>query len=208
MEDINMILSAYSDAASRPGGTRLEEWVRRYPQHERALVQFALFNFLFERGGAAAEVTPAQETRFLERAALIRQKMMQSATLARQSRMRSLIEAAKERGLSVPALAERLFLTPLEIVKLNQRLIRAATIPNALVQQLASLLERSREEIVDYLRLPPTVAAQANYRADRTPHVQEPQDFREALMDSPNLSEDHRAYWLAQAQEARDDREG
>ncbi len=201
-----MILSAYSDAAARPGGTRLEEWVRRYPQHERALVQFALCNFLFEQGGTAAEATPAQETLFLERAAMIRRKMMRSMTPPAPARLRSLVDAAKERGLSVPALAERLRLTPLEIVKLNQRLIRAATIPNALVRQLASLLERSREEVADYLSLPPTLSAQASYRADRTPRAQEPQDFRDALKDNPNLSEEQRAYWLAE--DTQNDREG
>jgi hypothetical protein len=232
MEDINMILAAYSDAASRPGGTRLEEWVRRYPQHERALVQYALYNFLFEQGGAAAEPTPAEETLFLERAAMIRKRMMQSRTQAASSWMGDLIEAAKKRGLTVPALAERLHLTPVEIVKLNQRLIRASTIPNALVQQLATLLGRSREEVASYLQLPPTLSANASYRSAETPRVQrqqdflealcsltleqriywqeqaeQTQDFRDALRDNPDLSDEQRDYWLERSEEPQDDRE-
>lgn len=204
MEDINTILAAYSDAASRPGGTRLEEWVRRYPQHERALVQYALYNFLFEQGGAATEPTPAEETLFLERAAMIRKRMMQSRTQAAPSWIGDLIGAAKKQGWTVPTLAEHLHLTPVEVMKLNQRLIRATTIPNALVQQLATLLGRSREEVASYLQLPPTLSANASYRSAEPPRVQRQQDFEEVLNRLPDAQRD---YWLAQVEKPQDHRE-
>jgi len=70
IEDLNTVLAAYSDARGRPGGARLDDWVRRYPQHARALAAFAADSAVFDPepragdddGGDAAVVRDRRAT--------------------------------------------------------------------------------------------------------------------------------------------------
>jgi len=203
-DDINLILAAYSDAAARPGGTRLEEWVRRYPQHERTLVQYAVYDLVFERGVPCGEETPAQEALFLARAKTIRERMMADPPKAP---LTGLLEAAKARGLSVAALARELQLGVPEVVKLDRRLLRAAALPKKLVERLAQALHLTFAEVAAYLRRPPTLSAQASYRADRAPRLAGQEVFADAIEASRNLTDEQKAYWRAELNDLLGDTE-
>jgi len=200
-DDIQNVLASYEDASARPGDTPLEEWVERYPEHTGELVRFATYNYVFEHGipYMVDRAEAGQESLFLSRAAAIRQRLMrQDGSLSTAcSPLTSLLVAAKERSLTTPGLAQRLQLSPLEVVKLNQRLFRAATLPKALVAQLAVLLDRSFQEVAAYLRQPAMLAAQASYRAEAAPRVGEQEDFRTAVASSRNLTDAQKAQWLA-----------
>jgi hypothetical protein len=118
------------------------------------------------------------------------------------------VEAAKQRGLTVPALAARLRLSPLEVMKLNQRLFRPDSIPGSLVRRLADAVGQTVESVAGYLQLPPTLSAQASYKAESTPRLAEQAGFAEAVESSRALPDHDRAYWLDQVKTGGTSMEG
>lgn len=210
-EDIDSILAAYADAARSAGGTRLEDWVRRYPQHARALVEFAVYDYVFERGRTFEETAVERESLFLSRAQAVRERLMAAngltATGAPASAIRSLLAAAKERGLSAAELAQRLQLGVSFIVKLERRLIRPESLPRKLVADLAQALDRAFADVAAYLQRPPTLSAQASYRASRAPRLAGQEEFEAALEASRDMTEEQKSYWRDTLAEKPDDTE-
>jgi transcriptional regulator with XRE-family HTH domain len=201
--ELDMILAAYDDAASRPEGTRLRDWVKRYPQHADELVRYAVHSCVFEHGASYFQEDPAQESLFMARANAVAERMRREQVPA----IPSLVAVAKERGLSVPDLARRLNVSPLEVTKLNQRLIRAATLPKKLVRDLAAALGRTFDEVAAYLRQRPTLAPGVSYKAGAAPRVGEAQDFADAVADSRGMTEAQKAAWRAEREDLLGDAE-
>lgn len=201
-DDINLILAAYSDAAESPGGTQVREWVHKYPQHARRLMSFAAYQHTIGCDDPRMEDDPAGEARFAARASLVRERMMaaQSVTVRTAARVPfiSLLEAAKALGLTAPTLARQLNVSPLEVIKLNQRMYQAATLPKKLVTELAAALTVSFTEMAAYLRQPATLSAQVSYKADAAPQVAAQESFATSVGASRNLSDAQKAIWLAE----------
>ena len=212
-DDIQTVLAAYDAAAARAEGTPLEDWVHRHPEHAGGLTQYAVYNYVFERGAAYVVDTTGEKSLFLARAASIRERMMREERLdhamagqpATRSELQaayagpltSLLHAARAKGLPVPVLAQSLEISPVEVVKLNQRLFRATTLPRALVARLANLLDRSVQEVAAYLRQPAMLAAEASYKAEAAPRLAAQEDFQAAIAASRNLTDAQKARWLA-----------
>lgn len=195
-------LAAYEDAANAataPGGVNLPAFVEAHPEYRAEIMEFASYQFVFERGAVynAEAAAPEFEANLLARARSVRERM-QGAAAQTAPAIASLVESAKQRGLALPALAQKLQLSALEVTKLNQRLIRPETIPAALVRRLAEALNQSVEAVAQYLRLPPTLSAQASYKSEAAPRVAEQIDFADALESSRALSPEDRAYWKEQ----------
>ena len=73
------------------------------------------------------------------------------------------------------------------LTKLNQRLIECSTIPIELVRELASTIGHTVEEVLEYLRCKPRLAAGLSFKADEAPELPEPQDFVEAVEKDRSL---------------------
>ncbi len=191
-DDLYVALAEYEDTSERPGGAELRNLVSRYPQHAHEIVEYALEDCLVREG---AECTPETEIEamLLARAAAVRNRL-------RAASIPGLLELAKQRGLSPAALSRSLGLGLALLTKLDRRLVRAASIPSALVERLAESLGRSREELAAYLRQPPRLSAQASYRAHAAPRVEGIEDFSDALESCPGITDDTRAYWRAEAE--------
>ncbi|MGN6683569.1 MAG: hypothetical protein ACTHKD_06110 [Devosia sp.] len=86
---------------------------------------------------------------------------------------------------------------PLSLLsKLEQRTIRAETIPLVLIQRLSSALGAQMAVLLGYLELDPTLAKSANYRSDETPHMTGKIDFATAVRNAP-MDEATRQKWLS-----------
>jgi hypothetical protein len=190
--DIYSALAAYEDAKAAYGSVDLPAFVEARPECRDEIIDYASYQFVFENGAVynAELLAPKAEERLLARAAAIRAKRERNAPA-----IASLVEAAKNRGLTVPALAQMLRLSPLEVSKLNQRLFRPDSVPASLVRRLAETLDQTFEAVSGYLRLPPTLSAQASYRAEAAPRVAEQSDFADAIDSSRPLAPEDRAYW-------------
>lgn len=193
-EDLNTVIAAYDDAEAA-GGARLSDWIGRYPQFEADLTRYAVYHYVVAHGQPVSDEAEAA-SRFQEVARGVREQRM-----APSRGFKSLIDAAKKQGLSAPQLAQVIGLTPLEIVKLNQRLFRAATIPKVLAARLAEAIGSTMEDVRAYLRQPPTLAQGAAYKSGEAPKVAAQVDFAASIAESRSLDPDSKLFW---AEAARD----
>lgn len=192
--DINTILAAFEEEFTA-GQVDLKEWVRRYPEHEREIVSYAVYSTILEMAPDTCDEDAESEARFMERARSVMARMRAEHSPSRQA-FGSLLEAAKTVGLTPATLCERLGLGKGLLAKLDRRHLRPSTIPAALVERLSEILQRTRDEVADYFRLPPTLAAQASYKSSEAPRVTEQEDFAEMVALASDLTPEQKAFWL------------
>jgi hypothetical protein len=193
-ETIDDVLEAYLTAAWEEGPQQLSEWIRRYPQYERELMEFAAARSLVHHLPPAPDADEEEDL-------LVARGMEVVHELLRRPRSRpvmvDLLAEAKARGLTTKGLAAALGLSVPLVAKLHRRLIRAATIPGKLIEDVARLLEQEASVVARYLGQSPTLAAGANYRAEQAPTLGEQQDFFEAVRTDPVIPETERERWLS-----------
>lgn len=123
--------------------------------------------------------------------------------------MASLLKLAAARGIRPGQLATELRLGIDVVMKLDGRMIRAETIPSALVERLTKQLQASAAQVIQALTgAPPTTVQggsrsylqpqRAFYSSARPPTSQRDEAFQTALERSPTTSADDRAYWRGQ----------
>jgi hypothetical protein len=109
-----------------------------------------------------------------------------------------LLKAAKEQGFSnSQQFAEATELSPVLVTMLDRGLISFHSIPTKILNRIASAINRTVEALSQYLQLGPRFAPGASYKAEDAPATEEPQDFFEAVIDDPTLSEERREQLLA-----------
>jgi transcriptional regulator with XRE-family HTH domain len=181
-------------ASPRP----LRDWLAAYPDFASDLVEWAAGAPLTDY----AETLPADpdgEARTLD-AALLRVAEMRAAYLAdTPAPLASLYEAAKANGLTPKTLAERLGVGLSTVGKLQQRLFRVASLPEALLRRLADALNVTTAQVLDYLRQPVTLAPRASYKADGVPQVAAQEEFAQAVRACRDMTDAQKAVWLALA---------
>jgi hypothetical protein len=109
----------------------------------------------------------------------------------------SILSEGKSSGLSNVQLARKAKLSIALITKLDLRLIRYKTIPGKVIENVASAIKRTVEEVARYLQGRPRFAPDAGYKADEAPQIPEQQDFFEAVRTDSSLNEDEREHLLS-----------
>jgi len=193
--DVYTVLAEYSRTDGDGGPARLKEWIHRYPEYEQALVEFALYDHVFENSASSGD-NPAEEARLKTRIRDMAKRMMQEQGVVP---IASLLDEAKQRGIAPAALARELDLGLPEIAKLDRRLFDAATLPKRLVSRLAAALDRTYESVAAYLCMPPTLSAQASYRSAVAPRIVAQEDFAVAIQASATISDEQKSRWQAEA---------
>ena len=206
---LDALLAEFTDAlAAAPARTAVvKEYARRYPAQEAEFLRAALQETLLgppptDAPALSPEAVPVMQAglRVLEsRRPYIAQAAAAFAPAPPAlAPLRGLRAEAQTRGLDAPALAACARIDVTLLAKLDQRLLRAASVPRALVDALADALHRPAADIVAFLRGPAQLALHAQYKARATPRVSAPQDFADALRAVPVLPPDDRAYWRNQ----------
>lgn len=190
------VLDAYVAESGTPSYETLAAWTRRYPRYERELADFTAAWSLMRWLPPSTTAAEADEAALVQRGmrtvrALLHERVDRQAAIA------SLLEAGKERGLATGALAERAGLSVPLVLKLDRRLIRAATIPARVIEGLAAALGRDAAGVAAYLQGAPRLAAGASYHAGATPALGGQEDFADAVRGDLTLSEEQRARLLA-----------
>lgn len=111
-----------------------------------------------------------------------------------------ILKASQELGFSDEQLVERTGLSHVLVTMFDLRQIKLVTTPRGIVERIAAAIQSSVEQVAEYLQGAPRFAADANYKADETaPELDEPQDFAEAVLDDPTLTEERQQELLALA---------
>ena len=171
--------------------TLLRRWAARFPQFEDDFVTVGFGRFALGLTltapladyDAGYEAEPAPVTR----PALI-----------------GLASEAQARGLSLADLARSLRMDRTLLVRLEQRVLDAWTLPSALIDRLAQALERTSDEISAYLGGGQRLASGTHYRSHTAPRMlaERPaasRSFADAVRGSQQMSDEDKAFWLAEA---------
>ena len=200
-ETREQVLDAYVQAVGKPDGRQLADWIRRYPEHEHALVEFTLAWTVMEHLPAHLSVGEIEEE------ALVQQGMEHVRTLlgragestvtgSPSSPLEGIIAEGKTKERSVDQIVEDSELSIPLIFKLDRRLIRYQTIPLEAIERVAGAVQRDVVSVARYLAGTPELRAATHYRADRKPRVQSQEDFFDAVRKDRDMADDVRARWL------------
>ena len=193
--DMDSLYIAWSEDRKSAAPKPLRDWTSANPGHADALTAWTADAPLLD----LADGQPANfagERRVVEIGLNVVAEM-RAQYFADAAPPASLIAAAKARGLTLAAFAQRLGVGLTVASKLNRRLIHGGTVPAAFIQQMADALDLTAAQIRAYLNLSPTLAQGAMYRADAAPQVSEQQDFAEAIAAAPDMDAAAKALWQA-----------
>lgn len=188
------LFATWCEARAQGTYKPLKVWLAEYPQFADDLMQWALDVPVMEY----AEKQPLS-TADQEQVAQIGSRFVAEMRARYETPVSSLLEVARQNGLNAASLAQRLGVGMPIIAKLQQRLIRFASIPDRLISEMADALKLNIHQVRAFLQQPPTLAAGAvyNYRADSAPQVSKQEDFEEAVRACPDMSETQKTTWLA-----------
>ncbi len=195
--DIDSVLLEYDTAADQPGGTKLADWIARYPEYQDDLIDYAYYNFVFQKGESYRR-TDAKAAGYLTLAGVVRERMMAEGLYAAgrsADPLKGILIAARAQSIEPPELARRIGIGLPVVIKLDRRLIRPSTIPVELVSRIAKELQAFVSDVSAYLRRPLTLSPQANYRASSAPQVSAAQDFLDALNACADVSAEQKEFW-------------
>ena len=191
-EDRDYLYAAWSDDRKTAHPHPLKDWISRHPEYRADLVQWAADDPVMER----AEMLPSDpegEARTLA----IGLQVVAEMRARYETALPGLLTTARKRGLSTADLADRLALSEPLVLKLERRLIRAASLPGALIERLAEALQVGAHQVRNYLSQPPTLAASASYKADRAPQATRQQEFAQAVRNCSEMTAEQKDFWLS-----------
>lgn len=195
---------AWSDDRQSASPQSLRTWIERYPEHRRALIDWATEEPVVEAHFQVVQPDPQAEARSLAIGKQVLAEMRASyfaqrtAVAEQKSAITDLVHAAKAQGLTAKVLAAKLGIGLTLMAKLNQRLLQIATLPDTLIERLAVELKTGAAEIRAYLARPATLASAAQYKSDGVPQVAQTETFKEALRVCNDMTAEEKQFWLSQ----------
>ncbi len=162
--ELEEVLAQCEQEIQQHGRPNLKEWLIQYPQYADEIIEYCSFSWDFEEAQKRspdprieADLRKAAQDAFLE--------------ATRFPFGPKLGYWADRLGMSTKDLADKLGIGMSVLAKLDRRLIRPETIPQTLVDRLATVLRRPVEWIRQYLEQPPVWAHNASYRAFGEPGI-------------------------------------
>lgn len=197
-EALEQVLEAYAASTDGPSHAALVEWIRRYPQYERELTEFAVAWSRMERLPSAPRGRQLDTDILVLRGMSIFQNIMHRKTAERavDQPLKGIVATAEQGGLALDQLADLLELTAALIRKLDLRRFAYPRLPEQLKVTLAAALGRPREVLERYLQGPPAFARGVRHKGNQSPSLSAQEDFFDAVRSDPDLSEDRRRRWL------------
>ena len=196
-------LNTFVQENDRPAAGNLQEWIERYPQFRKDLIDFAA-------AWAEQLVLPAAEEIGPEAEKLLVDRVMSHVHNVAYSRdvetlretttddpVRSLTGDAQRVGTKPAELAKACRLDLGLLSKLNGRQIQPRTIPAELICLLAEQLNKTVAALKIFFAGPPQAAVGKAYLSRGKPTVSTQQSVAEAVQQS-SLSDEEKARWLSE----------
>lgn len=151
----------------------LEQYLREYPEHEKALVACSI--------ELMVDATRSDDVAVTSEGAVDRAWQRFQTVVSQPGDVLVTNPFATLNPTAFRSLAKRLDITNLLLVRLRDRAIVAATIPGRFVQGLATELGATAEAVLDYLQSPPAMVSGHSFRSAVKPAVAEQISFAEAI---------------------------
>lgn len=126
-------------------------------------------------------------------------RRLEEIDVAEGGPLKGIVAAAKEKGLSNKQLAAAAKLTVVLITMFDRGMISTKRLPLIVVNRLAEAIGSTAERVLEYLSAGPRFAVDMQFKADDAPGLEEPQDFREAVLDDPSIDPELRDHLLSLA---------
>ncbi|MDR3706685.1 MAG: hypothetical protein P4L33_00155 [Capsulimonadaceae bacterium] len=167
-EDLAIDLYEQTIARGASAAEAIAMTLRAFPDHAALIADYAFTQEAANTRQTAADA--AADARIMARAdALIASRL--SASKAPSVPLTGLIDRARAHGLDLVKLSASLGLARSVLVKLDRRLIDAATVPAPAIQRIAVAIGCAADDLRAYLSGPPTLAAGASYRSKTAPDL-------------------------------------
>ena len=197
------VLNTFVAENDKPTAENLKEWVKRYPQYRRELVDFATVWVQQLVLPLAPKMEPDAEKALIDSA----MSHVLNMAYSREQQIRghadgegpipSLTSEAQRAGMNMQEFAEACGLDLALVSKLNSRQFKPESIPSELVDRLGKLLQKSTVAIRVYLGKPTQATTGKAFLAHGKPTSTEQQIFADAVQAS-FLSEKEKARWLGE----------
>ena len=199
-ERLEDVLDAYVASGGGPNSS-LDEWIRRYPEFEQEIIDFAaswsLMKWLPPDPGAEQV---GEETLVLRGMSVVQNLLHRhSAESAPGSAawFDSLIAEGREKGFEPRRLAQTVGVGDSLLRKLDRRLIAFTSIPQELINRLAQVVQRDSSTVTAYLQQDTILGATTEHRSEQAPKIMDPEDFFDAVRADPTISPEHADHWYA-----------
>ena len=188
---------AYLDDLVRGGhalDAALKLAIAAYPDDAADLGDYALMIPI----RALSEETPAELNEMIAARSMIVAQRMRSAAEGRP--LPGILSRFDEIRKEPKRAAASLRLGWSALVKLDRRLIEAASVPRRLAERLAEALETDASSVLAYLSGGAQLSPAAEYKASRTPRARRKESFQAALRSAVAAGEmtaDDEAFWVS-----------
>jgi hypothetical protein len=198
-QELADVLDSYMAAVKEPSPSALAEWIRRYPQYEQDLTDFTVAWIEMDSLPLAERTEIEDDDTLVLRGMSIVQDLLhhQQEEQAQKSHDQRPFAGFVAGGYSLAQMAERLNLSDALVRKLDLRLIRYATMPLQLIEDIANVAQHEFVDIARYLSGAPTLVQGASYKSKHTPSLSLQEDFFDAVRNDPQLDEERRKRWLS-----------
>ena len=184
--NLEEILEEY--AAETPTGNDLkilQTFSEKYPQFADDLADFAAARAVVKHA-PEEDLTAEEEERFQESG--LNNLRFVLSSLNPSNSLHSLVETAKQKGLSRAKFAAALGLSTSLVIYLEKRRLDFATIPQKIRTKISQVLEVTEESVVNFLNQTSKYAADMNFKTETRPEAQPPKSFADAVREDQQLS--------------------
>lgn len=158
----------------------LERYLGEYPEHAKALVACSIELMVATTRSDAAAVAPED--------AVDQAWLRFQAAMSLPDNTSVTNPFAKLNPTTFRSLAKQIDITNLLLVRLRDRAIDAATIPQCFVQKLATELGATADAVMAYLSSPPSMVSSHSFRSSVKPSVAAQISFEQAI-DTSQLTQ-------------------
>ena len=199
LESLEDLFDAYVASGGEPFAS-LDDWIRRYPQYEQELTEFAMSWSLMESLPPIPGAEEVSESTLVLRGMSVVQNLLHAQSSESSSvpvpPFESLLTEGRIRSLEPRQLAHATGLGVILLRKLDRRLIRYATIPREAIRRLAEAIRIDEASVSVYLQRSPALAAGTEHRSEQAPVLGDPENFFDAVRADTTISSEDADRWL------------
>lgn len=199
--DLDQILDEYVVENESLSKETLREWIKRYPQYERELMDLTVALIQLQ-SAPSSKISEREEEILVQRGiSVVRQILRkdQKATVANPDLSKDftgLIKEAKVHGLSLDQFARQVLLPPSLLVKIDRHSVRYDSLPVHLFELFANALKQSVFVIAGYCQLTPVIPQGSRFKSKTPPSISPQVNFFDEIRKDSEISDELRNYWL------------
>lgn len=199
LQSFDEVLDAYLSASKVPNREALTDWIRRFPEYEKELIDFTI-------AWSETEHLPAVQQAGLEGHAFVAIGMRLAHEAFDSERreytetklpMVSILDEGKSQGITPDQLSDQLKLSIIMIRKIDLRNILFSSIPLNLLESLSQAIKRSVREVARYLSGQSVIPETVRFKSSQPPKVAAQKNFFDEIRRDAMLDKEQRDYWLS-----------